>query len=408
MALTRIPLLVLILVLWSTSALRMIRPHVPRSLLWSVKSSAEYEEAMQLRNSVLKKKLNQASINTRGVFEKEELALLLAEYQINNPASASTSSASVSTASGGIVVAPLVNIYLDPQLQKNYLGVDLSNDRGDTARFIIDTGASMNLIQSSIVGKFGLQSQTSNAYSTGLGGGGTIASQMTHMSNMNLKTTSGSTCKVQNNIPLAILSNPRALPPGSDGLLGLQFLEALPGLVSFDLQSNTMTYGDFAPPSGLSVQKVPFRKITTGLLVCDVYLQVNSQAPVCVTAMIDFGSTYSIANSLAVKALLGDGELNSLPDTNVKCMGIDGRPMTLKSIPVDIVRIGSSDPKNTRAIKPAAGNMPGTLFGASIPGLQQIGLNDMPAMIIGMDVLADGFHKICFDFKDYYGNLYLE
>lgn len=386
----------------------MVRPHVPRSLLWSVKSSAEYEEAMQLRNSVLKKKLNQASINTRGVFEKEELALLLAEYQINNPASASTPSASVSTASGGIVVAPLVNIYLDPQLQKNYLGVDLLNDRGDTARFIIDTGASMNLIQSSIVSKFGLQSQTSNAYSTGLGGGGTIASQMTHMSNMNLKTTSGSTCKVQNNIPLAILSNPRALPPGSDGLLGLQFLEALPGLVSFNLQSNTMTYGDFAPPSGLSVQKVPFRKITTGLLVCDVYLQVNSQAPVCVTAMIDFGSTYSIANSLAVKALLGDGELDSLPDTNVKCMGIDGRPMTLKSIPVDIVRIGSSDPKNTRAIKPAAGNTPGTLFGASITGLQQIGLNDMPAMILGMDVLADGFHKICFDFKDYYGNLYLE
>lgn len=374
-----------------------------------------------MRNSVLKKKLNEACINTRGIFEKEELASLLAEYQLRIPgakaaassssSSSSTSSGSASTSSPGgiVVVAPLVNIYLDPQLEKNYLGVDLSNDQGDTARFIIDTGASMNLIQSSIVSKFGLQSQTSNAYSTGLGGGGTIASQMTQMSNMNLKTTSGSTYKLQNNIPLAILSNPRALPPGSDGLLGLQFLEALPGLVSFDLQANTITYGDSVPPSSLSVQKVPFRKIATGLLVCDVYIQANSQAaPVCVTAMIDFGSTYSIANSLAVKALLGGDGLDSLPETNVKCMGIDGRPMTLKSVSVHMVRIGSSDPKNTRPIKPAAGNTPGTLFGADITGLQQIGLNSVPAMILGMDVLSDGFNKICFEFKDYFGNMYLE
>jgi hypothetical protein len=179
-------------------------------------------------------------------------------------------------------------------------------------------------------------------------------------------------------VDVAILENAQALPKGAQGLLGLSFLQSLGEVVEFDFQKQLFRFGPreaFLSPQALqSLHEVKTRRIYTGLIAADIYV---NDAPFPYTAMIDMGSAHTIANPLAVEAITGN-RLDQLPVSKNMCAGIDGRPVPMRSLFVSQIRVGSGLTNR--------GSM--SIYAADIPGLSGVGLGDIPAVILGMDVLG--------------------
>lgn len=337
-------------------------------------------EAMTKRNSVLKQELNELCVNSRGVFDKPELAALLVDKKIVMSNSQSSSDSS-SSPQNSIVVPMLDVVSSNVPGAKSYVGIELEC-QGQNIRCMIDTAASTNLIKPEVSKRLGLIKADFNQYSSGLGGSSQIADGRTIM--QSLKFARSTT-----NIPAincAVLTNGAAIPPSVDCLLGLPFLENLQSLVTLDLVKKVFKFSQGVMPSDEQEQyhRIPIRKVyPTGLIVCDAMIDENGKT---VTALVDLGATYSILSSRAVQSILGKN-METLNNSNTVSAGIDGRPMYMKEVSFDSLKLGGM--MNVGGMK---------IYAADIPQLEAIGLGQ-GMLLIGLDVLSK-YDSISFCFKE--------
>ena len=316
-----------------------------------------------MRAGEIKAVLAQRGADTRGLFDKAELSQLLVRLELE-------SLAATSSALDKVTTLPIIEVPVGDSSQ-TYVGIDLII-KNEKLRFMIDTGATMNLIRQETVSRLGLVSQQQVAYTVGLGGGGTVAAKKAIIPDVQVG-------RVSVTVDVAILDNAQALPNTAQGLLGLSFLQSLGEVVEFDFTNKQFRFGPreafLSAQQKQSLHEVSTRRIYTGLIASDIYV---NDSPFPFTAMIDMGSAHTIANPLAVEAITSD-RLERLPDSKNMCAGIDGRPVTMKTLSVNKIQIGGSS---------AASRGPMGIYAANIPGMSDVGLGNIPAFILGMDVLG--------------------
>ena len=329
----------------------------------------------------------------KGLFDKEELSSLLLSKEIKWLEKCLE-----------IVETPLLDIELGRNAAagiKKYVGIDIIVNDNHNGRFLIDTGATMNLIRSDFTSKTGLSSQQNTAYTHGLGGSNSIGSYKTTINKFNVKNTR----YCINNIEFTVLDNNNILPTGVDGLLGLSFLEHL-NLVEFDFLNKILRFDPhflssssssssssslLSPVKKSSYNEISTRRIYTGLVIADCYINNNYDESSKCSGMIDLGSTYTIANGKTVD--LTKKSLDDLPSSPVVVVGIDNRPINLKNLQIDSIRIG-----DRHEVKPNISNNDKiNIFAANMGGFDGIGLGSIAALIIGIDIL--GKEKMMLDIK---------
>ncbi len=357
-------------------------------------------DAMTMRNSALKKELNELCVNSKGVFDKHELAELLVNKRIalggsdsTNSVSSYTSSSqqqSAKTSTGAIVVPMLDLVSSNVPGAKNYVGLELSSG-GYTIRCMLDTAASTNLVKPEVPAKLGLQTRDFQQFSSGLGGQGQIASQRTSLTDMAF-TSGGQTVPP---IEASVLNNGAAIPPAVDALLGLPFLESLACLVILDFRTKQLRFRQGVMPANEQnrYHKVAMKRVyPTGLVVCDAVINGNSDRPV--QALIDLGATYSILSRASVQSVLGKS-MENLETSKAVSAGIDGQPMYMKETDLQSLALGGYQGVAVPGLK---------VYAADIPQLEAIGLGQ-GMLLLGLDVLGQ-FGSIGFCFKEM--ALYLE
>lgn len=345
------------------------------------------EEIMSMKSGEIKKLLLEKRVNTKGVFEKAELAQLLF--------------ASSSSSSSRALEIPMFNVpfygnkmpFAQPDSgevsSKSFIGIDVTI-KGKPYRMVVDTGASMNLMKVSAAKDAQLEDTVVNTNTIGMGGTARIAASACVLDQAILDSApSPATVR---DIQFAILNNGNALPESSTGLLGLTFLAKL-GMVEFDFSAQKLRFGMKSLDDDTSYARVPMRNIFTGLIVADALF-----AGTPVIGLVDLGSTYTILNSMAV-SLISKGAIDSLdklPSSTLRVAGIDGNPVTLRRFIV---------PEGV-AIGKFAIRSPISVYAADIDGLASIGLGPgIPCCILGMDVLGGGragaqrSGRLAFDFR---------
>ena len=147
--------------------------------------------------------------------------------------------------------------------------------------------------------------------------------------------------------------------------------------LGFDFKTNQLRVGPrssiLTPLSMSKLRCVRTFQLPNGLLVakCDIN---DSEA----VAMIDLGSSYTIANTIAIEKVFNQ-KYTELPLSSRLLAGIDGRPIQMRCTEMNNFRIG--DYQIDSSVDIVAGD---------IPGLASVGLGTQPALILGMDVLAKG------------------
>ena len=340
------------------------------------------QEINDMRAGDIKKRLAELNVNTRGVMEKGELSKMLFENQRQQQQR--NDKAEIEIPMHDVSFFDLPFPHLESEQGKSFVGIDVEIKR-QIYRFVIDSGASMNLIKKQTAAQTGLDRVITDANTIGMGGSGTVAASVCLIDEVQLLPTAGSAIQRGSglqpirNVQFSILDNPAVLPSLSQGLLGLTFLAKLGGLVTFDFSAKVMRYGHTSVDGALFAA-VPTRKIFTGLIVVD--LHVNG-IPGAITGMVDLGSTYTILNTRAVQLATKGAvmSLDELPASPQKVAGIDGRPVTLKIVTIEGgVRVG--DFIISRPCK---------VYAADIAGLAAIGLpHSQPCCLLGMDILAGG------------------
>ena len=274
-------------------------------------------EIESMRASQIKKILTSIRADTKGLYDKADLARQLLKLELEAQA-------------GGVKISvPMHEVSLG-NTKQTYVGLDLDIG-GSRFRFMVDTGATMNIVRQETVTRLGASSRNLNTYTVGMGGGGEVAASQTRIDNIRLG--GGDDGKVIS-MEAAILKNAQALPPSSEGILGISFLQSLGDVVEFDFDSAQFAYGNrkviLSPMKKQGFHEIPTRRIFSGLIVADMYVNDKSNP---FTAMVDMGSAHTIANPLAVSAITnGAKSLDTLPMSQNMCAGIDGRPVPVSPL----------------------------------------------------------------------------
>ena len=336
------------------------------------------EEIESLRAGEIKERLRELQVSTRGIMEKGELVRLLFSLQPAIP----------QTCEIPMIDVPFYDLPF-PNLEeqgKTFIGIDLDfGGTSTTSRFVVDSGASMNLLKKDVAAKEGLDKVITDANTIGMGGSGTIGASVCRVDLLTVLPTPQSAAQRPSEVTkirglsFAILDNAGALPARAQGLLGLTFLERLPGIPTFDFAKKVLRFGGSSdPPPVKRFAVINTRKIFTGLLVCDIRL--NGVDTYC-EGMIDLGSPYTILNTRAVEVVTRGAitSLEQLPISPQQVAGIDGRPVKLRVLTIpNGYMIG--DFSTTNEI---------TLYAADIAGLAAIGLpHSRPCCLLGLDILA--------------------
>jgi hypothetical protein len=346
-----------------------------------------------MRGRVIKDVLTELGVNTRGVLEKSDLARLLQDAEDSWSMKSQQLCKRIPFRKMDLGMAT-----------KTYVGIDVEI-RGKKFVFMVDTGASMNLIRPHVAQALQLDTQSKSTYSQGLGGGGMLSANTAFID----KVTIGDGFKSVP-MPVAVLNNVGPLPPSADGLVGLTFLQSLGQAVNLNFITSEMHFGNIqnvlSPLQRLKQNKISYERQFSGLLFCpcDIHVKTHQSGEKKVTclSLIDIGSSYSIINSAAVKAL--GMSMESLPTSPVVVAGIDNRPLPLRNLGAEKVTIGSIfdskiDPFPFNSAYCPYPNKKDSIciYAADIPGLMQMGYGNMPAMILGLDVL--GRSSLALDFQ---------
>ena len=131
------------------------------------------------------------------------------------------------------------------------------------------------------------------------------------------------------------------LPAEASGLLGLSFLSSIVNIdevTELDFKTNQLRVGPrssiLTPLSMSKLRCVRTFQLPNGLLVakCDIN---DSEA----VAMIDLGSSYTIANTIAIEKVFNQ-KYTELPLSSRLLAGIDGRPIQMRCTEMNNFRIG--------------------------------------------------------------------
>lgn len=368
------------------------------------------DEINSMKAGVIKQLLIEKKINTRGYFEKADLARLL--FESTNNVNKKAESA--------ILEVPIYKVFFKDNRasstansagedeSKSFIGIDIFI-KGKPYRCLVDTGASMNLMKMKVIVEAQLTAAlTVNDQKTvGLLGSGSISTQICYIDKVMLSDNQEkSTIR---GVQVAVLDdNQLVLPQSSMGLLGLTFLEKLPhSIFEFDFKAKVMRFG--MTPADLNENKdyvrIPMRRIFTGLITCNVIFNglgeggggesIGTFNRVVCQSMLDLGSTYTILNAAAVSSLTnGLTTLADLPESSIRVAGIDGKPLTLRKF---IIKGGFTFGDGVHKITTSKSV---SVYAADIPGLSSVGLGPQsPCCILGMDLLAgrNRESKIAFD-----------
>ena len=154
----------------------------------------------KMRASQIKKILEAENIISRGMFDKAEFISAMMNLEL--------------TKRGKCFVIPFVDINLSNM--KSYIGIDLSIDSVIKARFMIDTGSTINLIKKESLRKLPTVSQSQDMrgmMTASLGGQQSLASSKTSLKICNFGESTFQS-------DFAILDNSNALPVSAEGMLG--------------------------------------------------------------------------------------------------------------------------------------------------------------------------------------------
>jgi len=333
-----------------------------------------------LRASQIKTILTTARIPTAGLYDKSELASLLLQTELQL-----AQQRAKLTKMSPLITIPLSSSNQEDVKSNQYVGVNLVIRDSLPLPFIVDTGASQNLLRASTAASLKLPtfSPQGGTSTIGLGGQGSLGKSTCILDNLKLNghaiasSSYSQQQQQQQYLGALLVEDQRALPPLAQGLLGLTFLSALRGpMIEFDFSQKTLTWGPascFLTPLQLhGLQKISIRKIAFDLIACDVY--VNGKAAV---AMIDLGSSFTIFNTLAIEKLFAPATLASLPNSPRFCAGFDGRPVAMKQLSTTSLDF-AANMQQSRSFEN---------FYASDWG-KEVGLSSSPACILGLDVLG--------------------
>ena len=317
------------------------------------------QQLESFRASVLKKALTNQNINTKGLFDKAELLNACIKNNLYSQ-------------------LDMVNSNMN-NIDTNYCGISVPINN-QLCNFVIDTGATMNLIRGSVANRLNLQQRPLQTTTTGMGGTGSLAASVTSTS---LECNSD-----QIGVDLAVLlpQNEQALPPNTDGLLGLPFIQSLSNnkVLEFDFSTQKLNVcvSEFLSSELIELNT---KRIYTGLICVDLLLHREGSESVKTTAMLDVGSSRTILNSQAVTAL--GLSMNNLANSPTQVVGIDGQPTTLKKLQVNGISYDNNDSSGSNSDS-VMSNLNREVFAADVPGLAAVGLGSIPACILGLDVLC--------------------
>jgi len=158
--------------------------------------------------------------------------------------------------------------------KNSYIGLTIQISK-EKLLFMVDTGATMNLIKREVSSRLGLAASAQQTYTVGSGGLGPIGSSTVAVEN-------GIIGSIQLSFTAAVLENSNMIPSTASGLLGLGFLQSLATrfgpktLLKFDFNSMRLQLGSreslLTPLIQLNSFCVKSRRIYAGLLVVDVYI----------------------------------------------------------------------------------------------------------------------------------------
>ncbi len=168
-----------------------------------------------------------------------------------------------------------------------------------------------------------------------------------------------------------------------------------------------LDYWPIPSSSSSSSSPVPARLVTgvsTELLGPNhfqaVYVILDGKKDTPILGLLDTGGQTSVLNWAAAHALgitdeegkevLGKGKPR-LQSSKIVALGLDGLPVNLQYVSfAEVAFQGMEEGKDLVLVPPHTGGK--NLAVAGLPGLERLGLQDMPAMIVGLDLL-DGDRK---------------
>lgn len=277
---------------------------------------------------------------------------------------------------------------------KDMLGLCLSKDGANGSyTFVIDTGATINLLRKEVSEKMRGASALQPQYISSFGSVGQIAYTTTRISDCCISNT-GMNLGL---LDFSVLSHSAALPQKSDGLLGLQFLRSLildsDYVIEIDFARQVLRRGPrrsiLSPLQRARMKEVKSYYLSNGLLAADICVSSSGRES-SIPCLVDIGSSYTILNTVAAEKLLGIRTSNMIVSNKILA-GIDGKPIATRIVPIDKISSGELDI-----------NMKGrTVYATDIPGLVGAFGNDgVCAGILGNDILGHG--RLVFDLNRNY------
>jgi len=336
----------------------------------SVRACAAEVDISSLRAGEIKRRLAARGISTASVFEKDELVRLLFN------AERAQQTAVTVDATGKQRGLPLKSYGTKADFgaletsadAKLYRGFELELlDIGLRLPFVIDTASSNTLISPALADRFGSRS-TGAAVTLTSATGGLNGLQQVRLGSVRI---GGVPCGTLDPVVMG-------LPIKDDGvgLLGLDMIARLDLDLRFS-ENAVLPYrrGQFASEGAkVGLRAVPCALGRLGLLTCQVRLGAPGGSSTPLTAIIDSGSPFTIANWAAVTAA---GILRSTTrSTGQGMVGISGQ-----AIPVDetlaVIQVGVGG--SARSL---------SLSVADLPIFEALGMATSPAIIVGLDVLG--------------------
>jgi prepilin-type processing-associated H-X9-DG protein len=271
----------------------------------------------KLRGKQIKDILVKENINVRGMIEKSEFEAELFKAEMKYLEKSSYLKSSIQLKKVAF-----------PNMQKSYVAVE-AKIQNQLCTFLIDTGATINAINSQTAKLLQLSSYPQARYSHGLGGGSKIASSYTILDRMTIGTKEFYHTKAD------ILDYDTFLPPGTCGILGINFFREQHNndLYLFDFHQSIL---EIAPYQGIlsPMNKMNFKRVNgkriANILFADASVTSLTNHHCKVLGMVDIGSSYTMINLSAVRTLGYNPD--TLPLSNVYCTGIDGKPFQVRSL----------------------------------------------------------------------------
>lgn len=303
-----------------------------------------------MRASNIKKILTNNQISTLGLYDKSELINTLLKYE------------EIQLLNCEYYKLTKLSFQNDPM--KIYYGLEfiINNEK---MKFILDSGATISLInKESVIKKLKLPLTSNLLYTESLSSNSNQVQQP--ISNNKVTIPNINFMNKQFSLEMIVLDNPRMLPIVCDGLLGLNFIQSLQSDILIDFKNEyikcSKSMQSLIPLSIIqdfelisSINTITNQIQHSGLAIVNAYLPTNSiksknnnnnnncnTITIPCDAMIDMGSLYTIANSLAIDTIysLEKKTIYDLLITSTIAAGIDGKPLPLRYLPIPYIQLG--------------------------------------------------------------------